>query len=312
MAGRHEEAEEALAEMNARYPGRGVWESWNRFTLAAFRMDGEEAHAAGQELLGRPEAQGGWESAGNSAVTVGDALQGNIQEAHQHSAEDVATMRELGLWDLVTYGEVGAIHLELVLGRDREARQVYSRLDLDETLAAASPSERKYGEVVLVRALLGWDQEVDRTLETWKSDGIPSSSGTVFEEVQRAAEALLVGHSDPEEGLEGLNDLSRSMNCPDCYVWERASLAHEAGRMEEARDLFLTTTRLSSSDYFLDPVRRLMAHERLAGVYEELGNPAEAANHYAIFAEAWSEADADLQPRVQAATDKAAALLRGN
>jgi tetratricopeptide (TPR) repeat protein len=311
MAGRHQEAVEALADMKARYPGRGVWESWNRFTLAAFKLDGEEAHAAGQELLARPEAQGGWESAGSMAMSVGDALQGSIREAHQHSAEDIAAMRELGLWDLVTYAEVGAVHLELVLGRDQEAREVYSRLDLDETLAAASPSERKYEEAVLIRALLGSEQEVDRTLETWKNDGIPSSSGTVFEEVQRVAEALLVGHSDPGQGLEGLNDLSRSMNCPGCYVWERASLAQEAGRLEEARDLFLATTRLSSSDYFLDPVRRLLAHERLAGLYEELGDPVEAANHYATFADAWSEADADLQPRVQAARDRVAAL-RGN
>ncbi len=43
------------------------------------------------------------------------------------------------------------------------------------------------------------------------------------------------------------------------------------------------------------------ALERLAQLYDERGDPDSAANYYARFVELWSEADPDLQPRVQAA-----------
>jgi tetratricopeptide (TPR) repeat protein len=42
MAGRHEEAETALARLEARYPGRSIWVGWNHFSLAAFRGDAPE------------------------------------------------------------------------------------------------------------------------------------------------------------------------------------------------------------------------------------------------------------------------------
>ncbi len=50
----------------------------------------------------------------------------------------------------------------------------------------------------------------------------------------------------------------------------------------------------------MDRIRKL--------IHEALGDSAMAAEHYAIFADYWADADEDLQPRVQAARDKAAAL----
>jgi hypothetical protein len=142
----------------------------------------------------------------------------------------------------------------------------------------------------------------------WKADGAPSAAGVLYEETRQLAEALLTGRDDPNQGLEALNDLSRAMNCGGCFVWQRAEFAEAAGRLPEARDLFLDATTVAISDYLIDPITRLMAHERLACVYEELDNREEAARRYAAFADAWAEADADLQTRVQEARDKAATL----
>ncbi len=44
-----------------------------------------------------------------------------------------------------------------------------------------------------------------------------------------------------------------------------------------------------------------LAHERAAAVYRALGDTASAIKHLAAFAELWKDADAELQPRVEAA-----------
>jgi tetratricopeptide (TPR) repeat protein len=308
MAGRHDEAEQALVAMQTRYPGRGLWEAWNRFSLDAFRMNGARAHAAGEDLLSKPEAQGGWRNAGILALVVGDVLRGKIREARAHSQDDVREMKTLRLWDLAMYAGTGAVMMELLLGEEEEARRVYAQVDLDGILASAPPLERQYPDAVFIQAALGLEEEVDRTLQMWKADGAPSAAGVLYEETRQLAEALLTGRDDPNQGLEALNDLSRAMNCGGCFVWQRAEFAEAAGRLPEARDLFLDATTVAISDYLIDPITRLMAHERLACVYEELDNREEAARRYAAFADAWAEADADLQTRVQEARDKAATL----
>jgi hypothetical protein len=51
-----------------------------------------------------------------------------------------------------------------------------------------------------------------------------------------------------------------------------------------------------------------VVHERLGLLYEEVGNPEKAAEHYREFARRWADADPQLQPRVEAAEAKASAL----
>jgi hypothetical protein len=70
----------------------------------------------------------------------------------------------------------------------------------------------------------------------------------------------------------------------------------------------MSSLTVSSGDYLLDPISRSLVHERLGEVFEALGEPGKAAEHYRIFADAWAEADEDLQPRVQAARDKITSL----
>ena len=308
MAGRHEEAETALSEMVRRYPGRSVWESWDHFVIAAFKGDGARAHAAGEELLSLPQAQGAWKNFGSLALAVGDALRGRFHEAHSHSREAIGEARAAGLWDLVLYSQSGEVALEILLGREGTARELHSRMDLDATLDSASPAERDYQGVLWVRAMLGLGDGVEMGLKRWSEDDLPTSTGPAFEETQSAVRALLAGQSDPGQGLEALNALSRDMNCPGCFIWERADFAQKSGQLPEARDLFISSATVGSGDYLLDPVKRVLVHERLGEVFEALGEPEKAAEHYGIFATAWAGADEDLQPRVQAAREKAAAL----
>jgi tetratricopeptide (TPR) repeat protein len=311
MAGRHEEARAALARLEARYPGRSVWVAWNHYALAAFDGDGAGTHAAGEELLSLPEAQGGWRAAGAMALTVGDILQGRIAEAHQHARESVREMGGMGFWDQVQITQSARVATELFLGRREEAMRVREQLDLDRTLDSIPPTARSYEVLIPTLAWLGDREGVDHLLQRWQSDSIPSSTAPIYREVRRTAEGLLMGQTDPEAGLSALNNLSRELDCPACAIWQRAELAQRAGRPQEAKDLYLATLTSGWDDYHGPPLTRVLAHERLGQLFEILGDSAEAAEHYATFAEHWAEADPELRPRVQLARDQAE-KMRGN
>jgi hypothetical protein len=60
---------------------------------------------------------------------------------------------------------------------------------------------------------------------------------------------------------------------------------------------------VEAGEGFLYGMHRLMAREALGQLYEAQGDMAVAAEHYAVFAEQWSGADADLQDRVRHARD---------
>lgn len=308
MAGRHEEADTALARLEARYPGRSIWVAWNHFALAAFRGDGLASHMAGDELLALPVAQGRWRAAGFLAQTVGDALRGRIAEAHQHSIESNQEMKAMGFWDQVQITDAGRVYLELLVGRRDEAARIRARLDLDRVLDSIPSTARSYEVLIPTLAWLGDREGVEHLIRRWQADSIPSSTAPIAREIRRAAEGMLLGQADPQAGLAALNNLSRELNCPGCSIWERAELAQRAGRNPEARDLYHTALTSGSGDYFGAPLVRVMAHERLGEVYEALGDFPKAAEHYAVFAEHWAEADPDFQPRVQVARDKATSL----
>ena len=82
--------------------------------------------------------------------------------------------------------------------------------------------------------------------------------------------------------------------------WERAEMAYGAGRLQEATDAYEDLIEVPGSDRWNDAYEPLF-HERVAKIYEELGDGAKAAEHYETFAEIWVGADPELQPRVEAA-----------
>lgn len=59
-----------------------------------------------------------------------------------------------------------------------------------------------------------------------------------------------------------------------------------------------------------DAGRLPRAHERLAQLYDAQGDTEEAAVHYARFVELWKDADAELQPRVEAARQRLEEIVR--
>jgi len=310
LARRDQEARSALERLETRYPARRLWTAWNRVVVAFLKPDGAEAVEAADDFLALPEVQGAWVAGGLLARTVGLLQMGRIREARQTLDEGLQEMRDLGIWDQTIPFYVARPWLDTFAG----STPIQSTLETIRsgymTALDSIPMEaRGYRDPVLSLANWGDEAGVRKLLDRWTADGGPSSRGAQYRETVREAEALLLLDTNPTESLEALNDLARTLQCPLCSIWRRGILAQELGRLEEARDHFTAALTGGSSDYLGVSSMRVMAHERLAQVQEGLGNDEEAAEHYAIFAEHWADADPELQPRVRQARARAEALM---
>lgn len=79
-----------------------------------------------------------------------------------------------------------------------------------------------------------------------------------------------------------------------------------AGRYQDAAGVYesilRTVVTYDYSSFYFGPMWPL-AHERLGGVYELLGDTTAAVRHLNAFVELWHDADEEVQPRVEAARE---------
>ena len=97
--------------------------------------------------------------------------------------------------------------------------------------------------------------------------------------------------------------------CVACGRAQLAEMEAAAGHLQEAAQVYEEIIALPGRLHW-DAVAEPVYHERVAAIYEELGDKAKAAEHYRAFAELWKDADPELQARVRKAREKAEALGR--
>jgi tetratricopeptide (TPR) repeat protein len=114
----------------------------------------------------------------------------------------------------------------------------------------------------------------------------------------------------PEEALRHLRSLP-PWACVPCRHETEATLFDQAGSADSAiarYEAYLETP--FNHRFFVDSDRLAATHERLGQLYDERGDTEAAAVHYARFVELWAEADAKLQPRVNAARARLSEIVR--
>lgn len=112
-----------------------------------------------------------------------------------------------------------------------------------------------------------------------------------------------------KQGATGRPELARSLagvgdtNAAPYWAFWLGELHREAGNLREAERAYLTTqlTAYSRGNYTL-------SWWHLAGIYRELGDPAKERDALGRVIAAWENADAELQPRVEEARARLAAL----
>jgi tetratricopeptide (TPR) repeat protein len=253
------------------------------------------------------------------AIPMFQALvRGKLQAFYRDAAGLEAFFREneparAALWGLAFPGAVGlllggdtaaAIQRANTVARDfppdGTATNAYLRIELAELEASA-------GRLRQARDHLNtFDTTVDEVVRESALQDRQIAEGRVLHAEGRSSEALDV--------------LARALNAQDR---PRSDVHLAMAQIHDA--LAQPDSAVAEYEAFLathDPLGRVrsdrhwrqrylaITHERLGQLYEQLGRPDDAVRHYQKFVDDWAEADAALQPRVQAAREAIARLSR--
>lgn len=169
-------------------------------------------------------------------------------------------------------------------------------------------------QTVVSWAFAGNLRRAQEELDSWLARTPEGTRDREFEAaVWWAQWGLALQGGRPEEALAKVEALQQEWTpCAigRCWGHYEKGLALEAlGRKEEAiAEYRLHLEGLPSSEVFFAPTATPDVLEHLATLQEELGDRAGAASTWRRFAESWSDADPDQQPRVRRARERADAL----
>jgi tetratricopeptide (TPR) repeat protein/TolB-like protein len=239
-----------------------------------------------------------------------DALSGTVASAREKLNGGVAYSRRAGsigeeIW-LTYVAALVAAWIEQDPGRG--AREMDAMFD-EIGVSSFSARDQGFPWQALMHAFAGDQGRVDALVARFRSeiDGNTDPEGRAMVGV---AEALVGVSASEPASFERLDEALDDMRCARCANLLRGYGAEMAGQSQRAVDAY----ELYLSDRFFDaaePLTQIFAtnvHERLGPLYEEVGDPEGALLHYERFANLWENADPELQPRVEHARTRAAAL----
>ncbi|MBT8395970.1 MAG: tetratricopeptide repeat protein, partial [Gemmatimonadetes bacterium] len=337
-AGEYAEAERLL--VSAPRPEMNVW-TWNLMVSLA----GQEKYSEAERLLedasvAQPDNMylpftkglfyasqgrsgealatlGGIESAPDAvrywaayAAAVAHAQAGNLGLARDRLAQTDEWLKQTGTpSDRIAFEASKAFVSAWLAGDRRQGMKDLDALLSDLPMEEMDPVDRSLGRLALLYAVIGAPEEAQSFVDQYRAE-VPSEGDPTGRSMIRVAEALvrIMGGSSPSEaGLESAASRLRCLRCARFYLGHGFQLADDAEKAIDAYEAYVQDGFFDASLYemhFPAPV----VHERLGVLYEEVGNPEKAAQHYREFARRWANADPDLQPRVQRALERAAEL----
>jgi tetratricopeptide (TPR) repeat protein len=303
-------ARSTLDSMLAKYPNRNGWNEFDTWMVELHSGNFEEAHALAQDLSQASGLGLSWNSVAISMLALTDAAVGKPSEASDHLSQGVAAYVEAGRPEEAMRMHTDRANLEFWLVRDRDETVRLLNLALDDGLWEAVPIQaRGFHKFLEVAAVSEAGEVADRVLETTEGELAqdPGLRAIYNDRVMRRARAFATAASgDPGEGARILEQLNREVGCVSCDRALRAYLHLQAGDTARAMPP-LEDLLEGNSDPVWGVLEALFAHELLGEIHFAQGRPAEAAPHYAAFAEAWADAEPAMQPRVRLARERAAA-----
>lgn len=241
----------------------------------------------------------------NRALRIRTALAaraGAVADARQWSMRTIQDAQERSAATVVLNArDALAFFTAVVLQRPEEAadsvRTIISSPQWREVPAADRPYLRiaetaaAAGDVATARAMLADFERDVLPLQPGRAWESAAANGWIALQEDRAGDAIAHFGRAAEDG-----------ECGVCGVYELA-IAHEltgdVAAAIAALERYLAATsplRLELDAFFL-----VAAHERLGNLYEQHGDAEAAIRHYVAVTELWANADAELQPRVEAA-----------
>jgi eukaryotic-like serine/threonine-protein kinase len=305
--GEAEEARAVLERLAELYPGYPL-EPRHRFRVKIHEGDEAGARAVLEGALDDPSLSAPLRSEFHRDLGRLHLRRGRLEEAR---AEFDASERAAAEVDdrLRWFRRMEALLSELQAGDpDRAARAVLDEQG-DPSVAALAPEDRVYDIRIAVLGTAGRAAEADSVLQEWKAELPPDERDPDVGLEMDAWRALIVLHEGRAgEAIERVESFRSTRRCPTCFSWLMGWALREMGRLEEAAREWEYTATPAGGAGSLHLSSYLWVIRRLAPLYEELGETERALHYYRRLVELWKDADPELQPDVEHARERIAAL----
>ena len=188
-----------------------------------------------------------------------------------------------------------------------------SLLDAFRGVRESLPAEdRLYGFAVLALLQFGDEAQASALLDEWTREVPEDELGLLGWDWRREIDARLAFARGDLDGAARLWEVYERA-CPGtCALTASLGLARVRAAAGETAAAIAQYERFladrGANRAFVDASQRAPVLESLGKLYDGAGDPAAAASYYAMFVDLWADADAELQPRVQAARARLAEL----
>lgn len=311
--GRFEEAEAVLDSARTIF-GESTGVRWTTAQLAATRQNYREAEALHIALWEEHYRSPVFSALAASDLASMVAVQGRPADAETYVMNSMEVNEAGGAAGEYIEDAIQGAWSDLVVRRDpssaiRRVDAALERFPLEDLDAL----DRPYLELAELLAAAG-DPKRARGLLGRFDDEVPVElRGGMESDLLRSTGEVALAEGDYARALELFRRSDRGY-CVLCPLPGLARAYEGLGQPDSARvalEKYVNSTwflRFYGEEYapgaLLGP-----SLERLAQLYDEAGDPENAASYYARFVELWKDADPELQPRVQAAQRRLEQIL---
>jgi tetratricopeptide (TPR) repeat protein len=302
--GRFDSARAVVERFEEAFPAHPLAMS-SRLLIETIARDSAAAHLAAVRLAESENAVVAARAVALAGAGGVDAAAGRVREARMHSAEAIRYAEISDAPNVALVWAGNEVDYLIALGDSAAATQ-----RMRDFLAQRwGRGGRPWAATVQRMAYAGLLAEARAYFERWPVEVPDSVRGPNYALNRKQALAAIQHVSgDLEAALSAYRELMTQRPCVRCYRFEMADLESRQGRFREAIAL-LEKAAEEPADAGTFAFYRVIALEKLGYLYERAGDTAKAAVAYGRFAEAWRNADPELQPRVRAALARAERLV---
>ncbi len=292
-----------IRDPTAREHEAQLWASQGEYLEAETRL---------QRLLSQERGSAYWRTQANLELAALAAIQGKMIEAEELYRTAMISDEARGLPRSYLIDATRLARMKLFAKDDAPAALANLDLALSlHPLDGLDPLDRPYLDLAEVFASAGRIEEARALVASFETDvaaEIRSAEQRVA--LDRVRGAIALGSGDAAAAIEATRTADRGA-CFICALPQLARAYERAGQRDSAIAVYARyvdtpyTFRARDSDgWHLGPV-----HERLAALYEVEGQTTKAVEHLTRLVRLWADADESLQARVEAARNRAQALL---
>lgn len=308
--GRLDEARRAVNRSSVRYPG-SVDVAIARFWVLLLSGDDAGARTQLEPLLDDPDLSPHERSWAHDHMARLALWRGKLEEARAHfeAAEQIAQNAE-GPYSPFIW-RLRLAHAEVAVGDVERGVELLADGVEKASLDGVPPPDRHHLLQATILGMAGRPNDAEAVLRRFEAE-VPPELHDGYRPPDESVRALVhLQRGDADKALRILKQVRTSYPCRFCIADQMGWALRQAGRLDEAAHEW--EIAMAWKDSFNSIGFRLAQHlwmlQRAPALYEELGDTTRAIHHYRRLAELWDDADPELQPRVEHARQRIAALL---